>query len=231
MGMITTLKGWDRDLFLFLNSFHSPLWDYSMTLFTLTSTWIIFYGVILFTIGKKYDKKSLFIFVALILLILCSDQFAGVLKHTIQRLRPSNDPLISQLTHVFFTKGGEYGFVSAHAANTFAIATFTSLLFKNGLYSRYIFLWAMLICYSRIYLGVHYPGDVIGGAILGVFVAFGIFKLLIITEYRFSRVNLFARNPMNDKEVITILTTALFTLVMTIGVVAILLQNNLIGVK
>jgi len=231
MDFLNELKVWDKDLFLFLNGMHSPLWDYTMTLFTLTPTWLLFYGLILGIIVKKHEKKSLFIIVAIILLIVCSDQFAGILKHTIQRLRPSNEPGLAQLVHVFFSKGGQFGFVSAHAANTFAFATFSSLLFKNSRYSLFIFPWAMIIAYSRIYLGVHYPGDVLGGAILGICVGIGIYKLLIITEYHLSRVNMFVRNPLKDKEANKIIITALFIMIMCIGVVALLLQNELIAAK
>ncbi|MCX6237375.1 MAG: phosphatase PAP2 family protein [Bacteroidia bacterium] len=228
MEFLNLLKSWDKDLFLFLNGIHSPLWDYSMTLFTLTPIWILFYGTILFIIGKKYGKKSLFIFVSVILLILFADQFSNLLKHTVQRLRPSNDPAFSQLVHVFFRKGGLYGFVSAHAANTFAIATFTSLLFRNRRYTAFILPWAMMIAYTRVYLGVHYPGDILGGALLGVGVGIGIFKLLNYAESRLSPVNLFARNPLKDREANRIIEVGLFVIIMCIGIVALLLQNDVI---
>jgi undecaprenyl-diphosphatase len=229
MWIINELIAWDKELFLFLNGIHSPLWDYTMTLFTLTPTWILFYGLILFFIIEKYDKKSLFIIVSIILLIVCADQFAGILKHTIQRLRPSNDPSISLLAHVFFNKGGQFGFVSAHASNTFAFATFSSMLFKNKRYTTFIFPWAIIIAYSRIYLGVHYPGDVLGGAILGIGIGIGIYNLLLFAEYRLSRVNMFVRNPMKDVEANPIIKLGLFTMIMCIGLMALLLQNGLIA--
>jgi undecaprenyl-diphosphatase len=229
MEFLNLLKSWDKDLLLFLNGMHSPLWDYSMTLFTLTPVWLLFYATIIAIIIKKHGKKSLFIFVAVALMILCADQLSGILKHTVQRLRPSNDPSLSMLVHVFFKKGGEFGFVSAHAANTFAMATFTSLLFRNSKYSLYIFPWAMIISYSRIYLGVHYPGDVICGAILGIVVGIGIFKLMNYAESRLSPVNLFARNPLKTKEANRIIEVGLFTIIMCIGIVEILLVNDVIG--
>ena len=229
MEFINLLKSWDRALFLYLNGIHSPLWDYTMTLFTLTSTWLLFYGLIFFFVGKKYDKKSLFIFVSLALLILCSDQLAGLLKHTIQRLRPSNDPAVSPFTHVFFNKGGEFGFVSAHAANLFAFATFTIRLFKNTRYTWFILFWASIIVYSRIYLGLHYPGDILGGIVLGVIVGSLIYKLLKYSESKLSPVNLFARNTMKDREADLIIVTGLFIMIMSIGIVGILLQNGLIA--
>jgi len=228
MEFLNLLKSWDKELFLFLNSIHSPLWDYSMTLFTLTPTWLIFYGTIIAIIIKKHGKKSLFIFVAIALMILCADQFSGILKHTVQRLRPSNDPAFNQLVHVFFRKGGLYGFVSAHAANTFAIATFTTLLFRNRRYAVFIFLWATMIAYTRIYLGVHYPGDILFGAILGIGIGIGIFKLLSYAESRLSPINLFARNPLKIREANRIIEVGLFTIIMCIGLMAMLLQNEVI---
>ncbi len=231
MEILNLLKSWDKELFLYLNGMHSPLWDYSMTLFTLTTTWLIFYGIILIIIVKKYDRKSLLIFISLALLILFADQFAGLLKHTIQRLRPSNDPSISQLTHLFFKKGGEFGFVSAHAANTFAFAIFSLLLFRNNRYTLFILPWAALIAYSRVYLGVHYPGDIVGGAILGTIIGILIYKLLLYSESRINPVNLFIRNPLKDKEANKIILTGLFIVVMTVGIIALLLQNDLIVAK
>jgi len=135
---------------------------------------------------------------------------------------------MSLLIHVFFNKGGQYGFVSAHAANTFAFATFSLLLFKNLQYSIFIIPWAMLIAYSRVYLGVHYPGDILGGSILGIIIGIAIFKLLLYAESRLSPVNLFVRNPMKDKESSVIILTGLFVIIMCIGVVSLLLQNDLI---
>jgi undecaprenyl-diphosphatase len=228
MEFLNLLKSWDRNLFLFLNGIHSPLWDYSMTLFTLTPVWILFYGTILSIIIRKHGKKSLFILVAIALMIICSDQFSGILKHTVQRLRPSNDPELASVIHIFFKKGGLYGFVSAHAANTFAIATFTSLLFRNSRYTMFIFPWAMMISYSRIYLGVHYPGDVLFGAILGVGIGIGIFKLLNYAESRLSPVNLFARNPLKKREADRIIEVGLFVIIMCIGISALLLQNDVV---
>ena len=229
MEFLNLLKNWDRDLFLALNGMHSPLWDYTMILYTLTASWLLFYGTIVVIIGKKYGNKSLLVFVAIIFLILCADQFSGILKHTIQRLRPSNDPSLSQMVNVFFEKGGQYGFVSAHSANTFAMATFTSLLFKNIRYTSFIFPWAMLIAYSRVYLGVHYPGDILGGAILGTGLGIGIYKLLIYAESRMCPVFPFSRDPLKNREANRIIEIGLFVIVMCIGIVALLLQNKLIG--
>jgi undecaprenyl-diphosphatase len=228
MDILNLIKSWDRALLLFLNGHHSPLWDYTMTLFTLTPTWIIFYGLILVIIIKKYDKKALFIFVSITLMIVCADQLAGVLKHTIQRLRPSNDPTISYLIHAFYNKGGQFGFVSAHAANAFSFATFSLLLFKNRRYTAFILPWAAMIAYTRIYLGVHYPGDVLGGAVLGIGIGIGVYKLMTYAESRLSPVNHFDRNPMKDKEANLIIITGCFIMIMCLGIIGLLLKEGVI---
>ena len=231
MELIDLLKSWDKELLLYLNGFHSPVWDYSMTLFTLTPTWLLFYGLILITIIKKYENKSILIMVAIVILILCADQLSGILKHTIQRLRPSNDPSMKQLVRCFFEKGGEFGFVSAHAANAFSFATFSILLFRNKRYTAFILPWAAFIAYTRVYLGVHYPGDIIGGALLGTIVGVIIYKLLIFIELRVNPVNVLSRNHLKDKEVNQIILLGLFVFVMCIGVVYLMLDNQLIKIN
>jgi undecaprenyl-diphosphatase len=187
--------------------------------------------MILIIIGRKYDKKSILIFVAITLLILCADQFAGVLKHSIQRLRPSNDPSINQYVRVFFEKGGQFGFVSAHAANAFAFATFSIMLFRNSRYTAFIIPWAILVAYTRIYLGVHYPGDILGGALLGIVIGVLIYKLLIIIELRVNPVNLLSKNHLKDKEANQIIMIGLFVIIMCISIVSLMLSNQLLTIK
>jgi undecaprenyl-diphosphatase len=201
-----------------------------MTLFTITQVWVPFYLIILVIIAKKYGKKSLFIFIAVTLLILFADQFAGILKHSIKRLRPSNDPEISQLAHLFYNTGGLYGFVSAHAANAFSFATFSLLLFKNRWYTIFIIPWALIIAYTRIYLGVHYPGDILGGAILGILIGIGIYKLMLYIEGKFSRVNQFSRNTLTNREAYSIIFAGFFTITLCLITVSLLLNNHLLKV-
>lgn len=226
--MLDLINHCDKELFLYLNGFHNSFWDYTMTLFTITQVWIPFYLLILVIIAKKFGKNSLYIFLAITLLILFADQFAGIFKHSVKRLRPSHDPEISQLAHLFFNTGGLYGFVSAHSANAFSIATFTILLFKNRRYTYFIIPWAMMIAYTRIYLGVHYPGDILGGAVLGILIGMGIYRLLIYSEKRFIKGRPFSGNTLNDKEALIIITTGCFVVVLTMITVSSLLGNQLL---
>lgn len=179
MSILHSLEQLDINLFLYLNSFHTTFWDYCMMLFTRKETWAIFYLTIFITIGVNYRKKSLLIFLLLTLVIVFCDQGAGLMKDFFMRFRPSQDPEISQIAHNFFKKGGLYGFVSAHAANAFGFALFSSLLFKNYNYNLFVFPFAITIAYSRVYLGVHYPADIFFGGLYGMLVGWGAYKAFL----------------------------------------------------
>jgi len=226
--MIQTISDWDKSAFLYLNGFHSDLMDYVMTLFTLTPTWILFYGVTLYVIIRKYGRKSVPVIISIVLVILLSDQLSGLIKHSVMRLRPSNDPAVSPYAHVFFTNGGLYGFVSAHAANAFAFATFSGFLFRSRAYSIFIVLWACLLAYTRIYLGVHYPGDILGGTILGILIGWGVFRLLIYVESRLFPIHPFQRTKLNLNELETVMIPAVLIVILTFSSVILMMQNDLI---
>ncbi len=172
----------DREIFLFLNSFHSDFWDTIMLMVTRKETWLPFYMILLYYIFKNYRNKWWLVLIFLALTITLSDQLSVLMKETIQRLRPVHDPDIRHLVHNVLKKGGLYSFVSSHAANTFALFVFTCRLFKNRGYCFFMFFWALLVSYSRIYTGVHYPLDIIGGALLGWIIAFGCFKMMMFVE-------------------------------------------------
>lgn len=228
MGIIQTLSEWDKSAFLYLNSHHNDLMDYVMTLFTFTPTWLLFYGVTLYVIIRKYGRKSIPIIVSLALIILLADQISGVLKHSIMRLRPSNDPTMIPLTHVFYKSGGLYGFVSAHAANAFSFATFSALLFRSRGYTIFIYPWASLIAYTRIYLGVHYPGDILGGALLGSLIGWGVFKLLVLIESKVFPVHPYQRNKINVQELELVVVAATMVVFFTFSSVILMLKNDLL---
>lgn len=175
----------DKELFLFLNGFHNDFWDTIMLLVTRKETWIPFYLIILFFFVRNYRSKSILIFLFLAITILVSDQLSVLLKESFQRLRPVHEPAIQDIVHNVLRKGGLYGFVSSHAANSFGILIFTARIYKNRSYSFLLVFWALLFSYSRIYSGVHYPLDILGGAILGLLAGYGSYKFLMFVENHF----------------------------------------------
>ncbi len=185
MVFLQSILEWDKELFLYLNGFHSDFWDTIMLFITRKETWIPLYLTILYFYIRNYRVKAILIVIGLALVVLGADQLAGLLKVTVQRLRPVHDPSISNLVHNVLHKGGLYGFVSAHAANSVAILVFTSRIFKRRSYYILMLIWALLFCYSRIYSGVHYPLDLFGGALLGWGVGYGVFKLMMFVENHF----------------------------------------------
>lgn len=174
MNLIDTLNLWDTNLFLFLNSLYTPFLDGLMFAVSAKLTWVPLYMAVLFIVIKHWKRESIWIVIALVLCIVIADQISsGILKGLIQRPRPSHAEELKGLVHlVKGATGGRFGFVSSHAANAIGFGLLTSMLFRNKIYTYVIFAWAILVAYSRICLGVHYPLDILGGALVGVFAAF-----------------------------------------------------------
>lgn len=229
MEIIEAIKQWDIDTFLYLNSYHNIYWDYCMSAFTATSTWILFYLTILFIIIRKHHGKSLLVIIALAAVIALADQGAGIFKEAFERLRPSHDPDVAPLAHNFLTKGGLYSFVSAHSANAFGFAVFSSLLFRNRLYSLFIFPWALMIAYTRIYLGLHFPLDIAFGAILGALIGWGVFRILVFTEGLIWANSPFHKRTLTNREFSYIFLSVLFIAVTIFSTVEIFNKYGLIS--
>ncbi len=180
--MLESLKIIDTYLFLFLNGAHISWLDYPMWLISGHLPWIPVYLMIIYLILKKYDKKALLIIPLLILAFICTDLISDLIKHSIQRYRPTHNLILQNMVHTVSNyRGGTYGFVSSHAANTFCVAILSIMVLRIK-YLWFILLWPIAVSYSRIYLGVHYPSDIVGGACLGLIMAtlfYIIFKILI----------------------------------------------------
>ena len=172
--MLEQLIQWDTELFLFLNGLHNSFFDFIMWWASDKEIWYPLYGLILFFVFKKFNWQGVWVFLAMVLVVTIADQSSvKIFKEGFERLRPSHNPAIKDMIHhINNYKGGQYGFVSSHAANTVSFAVFTAHIFRNMWVSAGLYFWAAFVSYSRIYLGVHYPGDIIGGAVLGIIIGY-----------------------------------------------------------
>ncbi len=188
--MISKLLELDKNLFIYLNGFHTPWLDSIMFYMSETFVWIPLYMFLLYLIYRNYKNDTWLVVVSIALAILFSDQFTtGLLKPYFMRLRPSHESQLQGIVHIVNNyRGGLYGFASSHAANTFAVTTFLWLLLKQKHnWIILLFLWAVVVTYTRIYLGVHYPGDVLGGAVIGMLFGWIFYMIFNLTKNKVDR--------------------------------------------
>lgn len=179
--MLDQLINLDKTIFLFFNAPHWEYWDHVMWVYTGKFIWLPLILSFVFVFFKRNWKEALLVTLMMILVATLCDQFSSTLcKPFFSRFRPSQDPEFSPLvTIVNGYRGGRFGFISGHAANSFGLFTFTALVFRNKLFTFTALLWAILTCYSRVYLGVHYPGDILAGAASGLFFGFLVYQLYV----------------------------------------------------
>lgn len=169
----------DQAITLFINGSQSLFIDGIALTATHTSTWIPLMIVLLYIIIQGNNLRGVFLFIiAFALCILISDQMASTIcKPLFERWRPTHDPEIMYIVDtVNGYRGGKYGFFSSHAANTMSIAVFLSLILKHKKLSIWLFSWVALNCWTRVYLGVHYVGDITVGLIWGTIVGYVIHR-------------------------------------------------------
>ena len=170
----------ERGFFFALNGSHSTFWDDFFYICTNPLTWLIFYLCFLwvFTYKKNWKEIVCILAAAGLLILLCDQISSGLFKPWFHRFRPTHHPdFMNQVKTVFNYRGGNYGFISGHAANAFGFATFCALIFRNKLFTFTIFLFAFLNAYSRIYIGVHFISDVVAGTFVGMLIAVFIYLL------------------------------------------------------
>jgi undecaprenyl-diphosphatase len=172
----------DADLLLWINGHHAPWADTLMWTISRATTWIPLYALLVYLLWHRFGwRRTIVYFLAFVIAIGLSDYISsGLIKPLVCRLRPTHEPLLQPFIHLVngYT-GGLYGFVSSHAANTAACALLFSLFYRDRLMTAVMTLYVLLNCYSRMYLGVHYPGDILCGLIVGCAIS-GLIYVLVV---------------------------------------------------
>lgn len=183
--MLDQLKAFDYRLFSWVNGVDIEALDRVMILLSDKVIWIPLYLFIVYHIAIRFGRKLL---VPIILLLIClavSDQVtSSFMKPFFERLRPCHDPMLTEVVRVVKGCGGKFGFASSHAANTMGLAIGTILLL--GIRWSLLVIWAFFVAFSRIYLGVHFPGDVLVGSMVGLLIALIIFSSFGLYSQRHS---------------------------------------------
>jgi undecaprenyl-diphosphatase len=186
--MLDYLNDIDTEVLLAINGLHGTFQDafwwlisakWASVLLVLAFVWILLH---------QNRRHALLTMAMLVLALVLADQISsGLIKHLVERLRPSQDPSLDNMIHIVNNyRGGKFGFVSSHAANSFAAATLIVLIMRHRLVTISLLTWAMLQCYSRVYLGVHYPGDILGGMVVGILVGCLVWCLMRWLQRRFN---------------------------------------------
>ena len=171
----------DNSILLWVNGHHTEWLDTFMWAVSSPRTWLPLYLILIALVAWRFRswKVALFIVLGFIVAVGLSDILcSAVLKPLVCRLRPTHEPALDPVHLVNGYIGGLYGFCSSHAANTAAVATLFSLLYRNKIATAVLVAWVALNCYSRMYLGAHYPTDILVGLLIGVLLASSVYWAL-----------------------------------------------------
>ena len=201
--MLDWLLQLDRDVFLYLNGLGSENFDGFWLFITKKLNWIPVFAIILYLTFKRLGWRHAVLLIVLIAaLITLTDQTTNIFKRGFERLRPSSDPLLADLMRAV-EKRRSFSFISGHASNSMAVAYFLYRVLKPYLkYMGFIFIWPLVFAYSRIYLGLHYPGDILMGYVWGILMA-----SVMLILYRYLRDRFFPQqkeqldNPTNSEPI------------------------------
>ena len=188
--MLEQLLQYDKELFLFLNNLGSDTWDGLWLVITNKWSFIPLYALLLFLIHKKFGMKTMWMAIVVIaLMITFTDQITNLFKHTFKRPRPCREEDLLEVMRYVASRCGRYGFFSGHSSNSMAAAVFAGLFLKPY-YKNLIFIllfWSAVVAYSRIYVGVHYPLDIVCGLTFGALSGFMFYKLLMFLKKKYLR--------------------------------------------
>lgn len=184
--MLETLLELDKNVFVFLNGLGSETFDGFWLFITKQINWIPIFAIILYLVFKHLGwRHAVLIILVMALLILVTDQTTNLFKNGFQRLRPGSNPDLAALIRAVQTRKS-FSFISGHASNSMAAAFFLYTVLKPYLkYMGLIFLWPLIFAYSRIYLGLHYPGDILCGYVWGILMSLIMLKLYVYLRDRF----------------------------------------------
>ena len=190
--MLENLEKIDQQLFLFGNSLYNTFFDMLVPHLTSFWVWIPLFIWWFIEVFKIYKRRIGIVILFLVALLFAADRSSVLIKDSVKRYRPTHNTELKDKVHIVDNYyGGQYGYVSSHASNSFAVAFFILFLLKTSS-KRWIkislFLWAIINCYTRIYLGVHYPFDLFSGALLGGILAFVFYK--IFTRFNQSNIHI-----------------------------------------